>query len=79
MPHDFTEYPSEPEPQPASSRGIRPPVKRTAVDLLDAPEGPPSKLIERRLRIRIPLWLGVVLILAALAIFILLGRFGLLS
>ena len=76
MPHEFTEYPPEPEPQPASSRGARPPVKGIGVDLLDAPEGPPSELIERHLRIRIPLRLGVALVLAALAIFILLGRCG---
>jgi hypothetical protein len=78
MPHEFTEYPSEPEPQPASSRGIRPPVKRTGVDLLDAPEGASLPEVVRT-RVRIPLWLGVVLVLAALAIFILLGRFGFLS
>jgi hypothetical protein len=78
MPHQFTEYPPEPQPQPACSRGARPPVKRTGADLLDAPEGASLPEVVRT-RLRIPLWLGVVLVLAALAIFILLGRLGLLS
>lgn len=78
MPHEFTEYPPEPEPQPASNRGARPPSKRIGTGLLDAPEGA-SLPHEVRTRLRIPLWLGVVLVLAALALFIILGRFGLLS
>jgi hypothetical protein len=78
MPHEFTEYPREPEPQPASSLGARPPIKRIGTGLLDAPEGA-SLPNEVRTRLRIPVWLSVVLVLAALAIFVLLGRFGFLS
>ncbi|MGA9632202.1 MAG: hypothetical protein WBQ63_12315 [Candidatus Acidiferrales bacterium] len=39
MPYEFTEYPVEPDPQPASSRGTRPPRKGIGVDVLDAPGG----------------------------------------
>jgi len=63
MPYEFTEYPVEPEPQPASSRGTRPPRKGIGVDLLDASSGSPSELIPARLRL--PLWLAATLVAGA--------------
>ena len=75
MPHQFTEYPPEPEPQPASSRGTRPPRKRIGVALLDRPEPLPAPAhpTERPFRIRIPLWFGALLMAGAVIILLLLS------
>jgi hypothetical protein len=73
VPYQFTEYPPEPEPQPASSRGTRPPRKAIGVDLLDAPEALPAPPIDSRFRIRIPVWLGAVLLIASVIILVILS------
>jgi len=74
MPHQFTEYPPEPEPQAASSRGTRPPRKRIGVALLDRPEPLPARPPERPFRIRIPLWFGILVVLGSLVLLVLLSR-----
>lgn len=71
MPYEFTEYPVEPEPQAASSRGTRPPRKAVGVDLLDAPGGSSSELIP--IRLRLPLWLAALLVLGAVILLLLLS------
>jgi hypothetical protein len=71
MPYQFAEYPVEPEPQPASSRGTRPPRKRIGVDVLDPPGGPPSELIPARLRF--PLWFGAILVVVTIIILLILS------
>lgn len=73
MPHQFTECPPEPEPQPASSRGTRPPRKRIGVALLDRPEPLPARPTERPFRIRIPLRFGALLTAGAIIILLLLS------
>lgn len=42
MPHEFTEWPYEPETQPSAQRGRRPPGRFTAVGVLDPGESFPS-------------------------------------
>ncbi|MFZ0639409.1 MAG: hypothetical protein WA020_06750 [Candidatus Acidiferrales bacterium] len=42
MPHEFTEWPYEPETQPSAQMGRRPPGRFTAVGLLDPGESLPS-------------------------------------
>ena len=71
MPYEFTEYPVEPEPQPASSRGTLPPRKAVGVDLLDAPGGSPSGLTP--IRLRLPLWLAAILLVGAVIILLILS------
>jgi hypothetical protein len=71
MPYEFTEYPVEPEPQAASSRGTRPPRKGIGVDLLDAPGGSPFELIPAQLRF--PLWLGALLLVGSIIILLILS------
>jgi hypothetical protein len=71
MPYEFAEYPVEPEPLPASSRGTRPPRKGIGVDLLDPPGGSSSELIPARLRF--PLWLGALLLVGSIIILLLLS------
>jgi hypothetical protein len=71
MPHEYAEYPHEPEPLPASSRGGRPPDKRIGIDGLDGPEVSPSNLA--RGFPRISLWSGIALLLGALLVLFLLG------
>ncbi|MFZ0786369.1 MAG: hypothetical protein WA369_14700 [Candidatus Acidiferrales bacterium] len=67
MPYEFTEYPVEPEPLAASSRGTRPPRKGTGVDVLEPPGGS---------RLRFPLWMGALLLVGAIIILLILsGRF----
>jgi len=73
MPYQFTEYPSEAEPQPASSRGTRPPRKGIGVDLLDRPEPLPALPTERRYRIRIPVWLAAILVVGSVIILLILS------
>jgi hypothetical protein len=73
MPHEFTECPPEPEPQPASSRGTRPPWKRIGVQLLDRPEPLPARPAERPFRIHIPVWFGALLMAGAVLLLLLLS------
>lgn len=42
MPHEFTEWPYEPETQPSAQRGRRPPGRFTAVGVLEPGESLPS-------------------------------------
>ena len=45
MPHEFTEWPYEPEAQPSARMGRRPPGKRIGTDLLEPgkqPAAPPE-------------------------------------
>jgi hypothetical protein len=73
MPYEFTEYPVEPEPQAASSRGTRPPRKGVGVGVLDPLGGSSSELIPARLRF--PLWLGALVLVGSIIILLLLtGR-----
>jgi len=71
MAYEFTEYPVEPEPQPASIRGTRPPRKAVGVDLLDAPSGSPSELTP--IRLRLPLWLAALLLVGSILILLILS------
>jgi len=71
MPYEFIEYPVEPEPQPASSRGTRPPRKAVGVDLLDAPGGSRSELTP--IRLRLPLWLAALLLVGSILILLILS------
>jgi len=69
--HQFTEYPPEPEPQPASSRGTHPPRKGIGVDLLDEPGSSPSELAPTRLRF--PLWLALMILVGSFIILLILS------
>jgi hypothetical protein len=71
MPYEYTKYPHEPEPQPASSRGGRPPDKRIGIGVLDGPEVSPSNLA--RGFPRISFWSGIALLAGALLVLFLLG------
>ena len=71
MAYEYTEYPQQPEPQPASRRGGRPPNKRIGIDVIDRPEISPPDL-GRKLP-HISFWSGITLLLAALLVFFLLG------
>jgi hypothetical protein len=71
MPYDFTEYPPEPEAQPASSRGGGPPAKRIGIGFLDRPEVSPPNLA--RGLPRISFWLGIALLLGSLLVLFLTG------
>lgn len=72
MPSEFTEYPQDPETQTASGRGIRPPNKFVATDVLDGPEvSPPAGLMHKRRHISV--WLAIALLLGALIALILIG------
>lgn len=42
MPHEFTEWPYEPETQPSTQMGRRPPGRFTAAGVLDPEESLPS-------------------------------------
>jgi len=73
MPSELTEFPSEPQAQPASGRGTRPPDKIVGVDLLDD-EGaavPPQGLMRKPSHIG--LWLGLALLLGAIIALLLIG------
>ena len=75
MPHEFTEYPFEPETQTSASRGFGPPGKRIGTDLLDPPEAvPPSGLMKKRRPILF--WIGVALLLGAVAAVIVIDPIG---
>ncbi|HUA01854.1 MAG TPA: hypothetical protein VMB02_16075 [Candidatus Aquilonibacter sp.] len=75
MAYQYTEYPPEPEPQPASSRGTRPPRKRVGVDVLDGPEPKPALPAERRYRFAIPLWFAIIVAVGAVILLLILtGR-----
>jgi hypothetical protein len=71
MAYEFTEYPHEPEPQAAASRGGRPPVKRIGIDVLDGPEVSPPNLT--RGLPHISFWWGIVLLLGSLLALFLIG------
>jgi hypothetical protein len=43
MPYEFREWEEEPEPQPSSARGGRPPHKPKGIGVLDPPD-PPRRL-----------------------------------
>jgi len=73
MAYEFTEYPVEPEPQPASSRGTRPPRKRVGLALLDRPEPAPARPTELPFRIRIPLWFAALFVIGAMVILLILS------
>jgi hypothetical protein len=66
MAHHFTNDPPEPDPQPSSGRGARPPVKGTVIDILDfqEPTPPPPGLMDKRLPF--PVWLLIALLLGGL-------------
>jgi hypothetical protein len=69
--YEYTEYPPEPEPQPASSRGGRPPNKRIGLDVIDRPEISPPDLTRKPPQISF--WSGIALLLGALLVLFLLG------
>jgi hypothetical protein len=71
MPYEFAEYPVEPEPQPASSRGGRPPHKSIGVGVLDPPGGSPPELIPARLRF--PLWFAALFVAGSIIILLILS------
>ncbi|MGA3294074.1 MAG: hypothetical protein ABSE45_08835 [Candidatus Acidiferrales bacterium] len=73
MPHEFTEYRSKPEPQPASSRGVRPPNKSIGVDLLDRPEAPLPDLAHRPWHWQISFWWGIALLIGSLLLLLFAG------
>lgn len=72
MPHQYTEYPPEPEPQPSASRGARPPKKGTGVGVLDPPPGGSSSELTRP-SLRFPLWLAIMLAIGAVIVLLLLS------
>jgi hypothetical protein len=76
MPHEFTDYPPEPETQSASGRGARPPYVGIAADLLDPHDAttPPSGLVPRRWHVSV--WVGIALLLGALVALFLIGMFS---
>jgi hypothetical protein len=71
MPYEFSEYPVEPEPQAAASRGTRPPRKGIGVGVLDVPGGGALRIDPARLRF--PLWLGALLLVGLIIILLLLS------
>ena len=79
MPHHFTEWEHEPEPQPSGSRRGSPPRKRIGVAVLDPSVPPrkeprPSKPIPVALIIRVAA-IAVLVGVAAAALFALLAPF----
>jgi hypothetical protein len=66
MGYDFINEPTQPDPQPASGGGARPPVKGTVIDILDfqEPTPPPPGLMDKRLPF--PVWLLIALLLGGL-------------
>ncbi|MGA7224535.1 MAG: hypothetical protein WA673_20615 [Candidatus Acidiferrales bacterium] len=66
MAFNFSNVPPEPEPNPSSGRGARPPVKGTVIDILDfqAPTPPPPGLMDKRLPFFV--WLLIALLLGGL-------------
>jgi len=76
MPHEYTDYPPDPETQSASSRGPRPPFKGIAADLLDPHDAtpPPSGLMPRRWHISV--WVGIALLLGVFVALLLIGMFS---
>lgn len=66
MVYDFINDRTEPEPQPSSGRGARPPIKGTVVDIVDfqEPTPPPPGLMNKRLPF--PVWLLIALLLGGL-------------
>jgi hypothetical protein len=71
MPYNFTDDPHEPEPQPASIRGGRPPVKRIGIDVLDGPEVSPRNPATGFPRISF--WPGIALLVGSLLVLFLIG------
>jgi hypothetical protein len=75
MPHEFSEYPYDPDTQTSASRGAGPPRNTIGTDLLDPPEAiPPSGLMKRRRPIIF--WIGIALLLGAIAAVIVIGVIG---
>jgi hypothetical protein len=75
MPHEFTDYPSEPVTRTSASRGFGPPGKRIGTDLLDPPEAiPPSGLMKKRWPVLF--WIGIALLLGAMAAVFVIGLIG---
>ena len=71
MPHEFTEWEHEPEPQPSAARtGGRPPAKPVGTDMLEPPA--PSEARTRSHLLRI----FAILILLGLAAAFILWRLG---
>jgi hypothetical protein len=66
MAFNLSNDPPEPEPQPSSGRGARPPAKGTVIDILDfqEPTSPPPGLMDKRLPF--PVWLLIALLLGGL-------------
>ena len=66
MAFNSSNEPPEPEPNPSSGRGARPPVKGAVVDILDfqEPTPPPPGLMDKRLPF--PVWLLIALLLGGL-------------
>jgi hypothetical protein len=75
MPHEFTQYPSEPGTQKSASRGFGPAGERMGTDLLDPPESvPPSGLMKKRRSVFF--WIGAALLLGAVAAVIVITLIG---
>jgi len=71
MPHEFTEWEHEPEPQPSAARtGGRPPAKPVGIDMLEPPI--PSEARTRSNLLRI----FAILVLLGLAAAFILWRLG---
>jgi hypothetical protein len=66
MAFNLSNDPPEPEPQPSTGHGTRPPVKGTVIDILDfqEPTPPPPGLMDKRLPF--PVWLLIALLLGGL-------------
>ena len=62
----FSNEPPEPDSNPSSGRGARPPVKGTVIDILDfqEPTPPPPGLMDKRLPFFV--WLLIALLLGGL-------------
>jgi len=75
MPHEFTEYPHEPDTQTSASRGFKPPRNTIGTDLLDPPEAiPPSGLLKKPRPVIF--WIGIALLLGAIAAVLVIGLIG---
>jgi hypothetical protein len=75
MPHEFTEYPYKPDTQASASRSVGPPRNTVGTGLLDPPEAiPPSGLMKKRRPIIF--WIGIALLLGAIAAVLVIGLIG---
>jgi hypothetical protein len=75
MPHEFTEYPYEPDTQTSASRGFKLPGNMIARDLLDPPEAiPPSGLMKKRRPV--VFWIAIALLLGPIAAVLVISLIG---